>query len=342
MRAPAPGVMPLRTCRRFLIEEPSQLGEARRYVATLGASLALDEVRCGKLSIIASEMATNILKHAGKGEILVRPVVSGDSLGVEMIAIDRGPGIADLERSLADGFTTGSTLGQGLGAMKRLSDTFDISSHPGKGTCILSTVCASDSAEDGSFEFGGVNVPYPGEEMCGDSWAIVEEVGSFSTLVVDGLGHGPSAATAAAEAVQGFIDGSHLSLDMLLQNLHGRLRSTRGAAIFVCKQAAGSDDLAFAGVGNIRASLWHEGRTKGLISQNGTAGVQMKPVRPLSEKFPCGAILVLASDGLSSRWTLDGYQGLVTRHPSLIGAVLYRDFSRGTDDATVMVVRRTR
>ena len=342
MRTSVPGVMPLRTCRRFLIEEPSQVGEARRFVAALGASLELDEIRCGKLSIIASEMATNILKHAGRGEILIRPTVSGDALGVEMLAIDRGPGIADLDRSFSDGFTTGSTLGQGLGAMRRLSDIFDISSQAGKGTCILSTVCASDSQGESAYEFGGLNVPYPGEDMCGDSWAIVESEGHFSALVVDGLGHGPSAATAAGEAVQGFIEGHHIAIDMLLQNLNGRLRSTRGAAVFLCKQNAGSDDLVFAGVGNIRASIWHEGKTKGLISQNGTAGVQMKPVRPLSEKLAVGAILVLASDGLSSRWALDGYPGLVTRHPSLIAAVLYRDFSRGTDDATVMVVRRTR
>ena len=102
-----------------------------------------------------------------------------------------------------------------------------------------------------------------------------------------------------------------------------------------------SGALLYAGVGNIAGTvLDRNGRSHGLVSNNGTVGAYMRAVRPLSCDWPAGDLLVMHSDGLKGAWSLNGYPGLQARHPAIVGAVLHRDFLRGADDATVVVLRR--
>jgi hypothetical protein len=86
--------------------------------------------------------------------------------------------------------------------------------------------------------------------------------------------------------------------------------------------------------------LDRNGRSHGLVSNNGTVGARMKAVQTFSCDWPAGDLLVMHSDGLKSAWSLGSYPGLLTRHPAIVGAVLHRDFQRGADDATIVVLRR--
>ena len=85
-----------------------------------------------RIITVVSELARNIVKYAGRGEVTLSELPGG--LGVQVVATDHGPGIADPERALEDHYSTGGTLGLGLPGVKRLMDEFSLESAPGKGT----------------------------------------------------------------------------------------------------------------------------------------------------------------------------------------------------------------
>ena len=108
----------------------------RQEVRTRAVQAGLGLVDQTKIVTAASELARNALDYGGGGTVLIECVEEGGRRGVRLTFEDRGPGIADIERALADGFTTGQGLGLGLGGAKRLSNEFSIWSRPGEGTRI--------------------------------------------------------------------------------------------------------------------------------------------------------------------------------------------------------------
>ncbi|MGZ8295425.1 MAG: serine/threonine protein kinase, partial [Telluria sp.] len=97
--------------------------------------------------------------------------------------------------------------------------------------------------------------------------------------------------------------------------------------------------LQFAGVGNIAGSVIGGGPRRHLLSHNGIVGSNLRKVQQFEQPWDSGSLLILHSDGLGTRWDLDAYPGLAFAHCAVIAAVLYRDFTRGRDDATVVAVR---
>jgi serine/threonine protein phosphatase PrpC len=160
-------------------------------------------------------------------------------------------------------------------------------------------------------------------------------------LVADGLGHGPEAARASRAAVVSFLEQGTVDVTELLKGAHGELRSTRGAAVALASFTPGEARLDFAGVGNISGSVLSAQGVQRMVSMNGTLGHQLHRVQPFSYTWSPDAMLVMCSDGLLTQWRVDGYPGLLSRHPALVAGVLYRDFCRGRDDVTVLVVRET-
>src|SRR5580698_6689616 len=112
--------------RRHVIEEESQIGEARRDAQRLAIAYGLDATQTGRVAIAATELASNLLRHGGGGELLLQPIRSGAAENIELLAIDKGRGMNDVARCLGDGYSTGGTSGTGLGAVRRLYAEFDI------------------------------------------------------------------------------------------------------------------------------------------------------------------------------------------------------------------------
>ena len=330
--------------RSIAVAEQSQVAEARRQGAALAREAGFDEQKAGALALVVTEAATNLVRHAEGGEILLRGLNGAGPVGIEVLALDRGRGIANLPESLSDGYSTRGTPGNGLGAIRRQSDVFEVYSQPGRGTAILSRVFASRVPAPSEFdayamEAAAVCLPVRGEEESGDAWSFLPLAASSRLLVADGLGHGEGAAIASATAVETL--RAHPSLDLLplFQRLHEALRATRGAVAAVAEVLPGPGLLRYAGVGNISASVWSSGGSQRLVSMNGTLGYAVSRVREFSYSWPPEGVLVLHSDGLQTRWSLDDYPGLVARDPALVAGVLYRDWARGRDDVTVMVAR---
>jgi anti-sigma regulatory factor (Ser/Thr protein kinase) len=329
----------------FPLREASQVAAARRGGNDLGTSLGFDETQAGRLALVITEAATNILKHAQEGQILLRGLEDGGVRGVEVLALDNGPGIVNFSASQADGVSTTGTAGTGLGAMHRLADAFDIHTAAGKGTAIYMTVWAQAGYRPGAaYECGAVQVAIAGEDVCGDDWGLHVDGQSITVMVADGLGHGPEAHLASRGATDVLPGHPGQAPARLLDLAHGALRGTRGAAVAVASASALTGKLLFAGVGNIAACLYPAGALpdarRQLMSHNGIVGHNMRKVQQFELPWQPGSFLILASDGLTTQWNLDQYPGLVHCHPALIAGVLFRDFFRKRDDVTVLVLRQ--
>src|SRR5689334_20174761 len=134
--------------RQFLTEivDPSHAGEARRVAVELAESVGFNQTDRGKIAIAVTEMATNLVKHAQHGKLLYEPVRHNGSVGVRVLALDKGPGIRNVSEALQDGYSTYGSSGNGLGAVRRLSSVFDLYSMPSLGTCILTEFLAANQA----------------------------------------------------------------------------------------------------------------------------------------------------------------------------------------------------
>lgn len=324
----------------FHVGELSEIAAARRAAAEMARRLKFDETRAGRLAIVVTEAATNIVKHAVEGEILMRPVNVDGHCGVEVIAIDSGPGMASIDAFMADGTSTAGTYGVGMGAIRRQSDSFDIYSAPGKGTVVMMVIWRVDGpVPQTGWETGAVCLPIPGEDECGDTWGVSYRRGGLSVVVADGLGHGPEAAVASTASVDVSLDFAKGSPGARLEDAHAALRATRGAAVAIADIDCYTGKLVFAGVGNIAASIVSNGPRRHLLSHNGIVGSNLRKVQEFEQPWDSSSLLILATDGINTRWDLAPYPGLSFNHASVIAAVLYRDFQRGRDDATVVVVR---
>lgn len=320
------------------VHDASQIGAARRAAVTLAEQLGCTATVGGNVALVVTELATNLVRHGGGGELLIRPMAEV-GMGLEIVAVDRGPGMANVDQALRDGFSTGGTNGTGLGAVRRIADRCDIFSAPGAGTAVLARIGLGPGSQRPGPVVSGVSVPMAGEEVCGDAWAWAGGAGRWSVLVADGLGHGPAAALAAEEAVRVFREHSSASAEDLLGLAHAALRPTRGAALGLAQVRPADGEMIFTGVGNIGGAVITSGASRSLVSQAGIVGHEWRKAQSFTYPWSEGSVVVLYSDGLQTRWTLERYPALASRDPALLAAVLYRDFSRGRDDVTVVAGR---
>ena len=323
------------------VADPSQISAARRGAEALARELGFDELRAGRVAIVATEMASNIHKHASRGDFLATRFADSTGRGIELLAMDKGPGIVDVVRALEDGYSTAGSPGTGLGAIRRQADIFDIYSRPGAGTVAMARILGEGddvpAAADG--ERGIVLVSYPGEVECGDSWAFGRKSGAPTLFAVDGSGHGSQAAVAARRAVEAVEKSDQADSVRIMETIHRALAPTRGAAIAVARVDRPARLVRFAGVGNISAALISEGAIKRMVSMNGTAGHVAPRVREFAYPFSGDATIILHSDGVSAKWDFAAYPGLAACRPSVIAGVLSRDFRRTNDDALIAVLR---
>jgi anti-sigma regulatory factor (Ser/Thr protein kinase) len=329
--------MEVNTTLRVPVAERSQVSAARIEARDLARAAGFSEEDEYRAGLVVTELATNLVKHAAEGgEILLR-TMAAPVRGIEILAIDSGPGVPDITRALQDGVSSGDSAGTGLGAIRRLSDVFDIHSSPA-GTAILACVTAHGEPDPWSrITTGGVSVPIQGEPVSGDLWSATLIADEMTVIVVDGLGHGAG----AHEAARAVLDAANPAVgpQQALERMHQAVRHTRGAAAAVARLSPGTHSVVFAGIGNISGVVVTDTSQHQMVSSNGTLGHQAQGVREYVYPWPAGAVVVFFSDGLASHWKLDRYPGLSQRHPALIAAVLYRDHRRRRDDVTVVVAR---
>jgi anti-sigma regulatory factor (Ser/Thr protein kinase) len=318
------------------VTDTSSVGEVRRVALLAAQRLGFDETRSGEFALLATESTRNVLVHGGGGQVLVAGMKEPGGAVARILAMDKGPGIANIGRAMSDGYSTAGTMGGGLGAMQRMATALEIFTSR-NGTIVLMELGKAEACDQ--LQIAGLAVPYPGERFCGDGWTFHHTRDRLLVLVVDGLGHGIDAAEAAQEAIRTFHQHAELGPAEILGYLHDGLRKTRGAVGAIAEIRPKEKTLVYAGVGNIGAVLLAGGTSRSLVSHNGTLGMTIARIQEFRVEWPTDGVLVLHSDGLQSRWDLSAYAGLMVKHPAVIGGALLRDFRRQRDDASVVVVK---
>lgn len=337
----APSFAPAAEDRWWVIDEIGAVAAVRRAVATMATELRFGEDRIAEVGIVVSELATNLVHHAGGGQLAVR-VSEHRAPTLRIMAIDSGPGSRDITALIADGASTAKTLGIGLGACMRLSSSFDIYSVPAVGTVVeveMADARTPEADPGGTPWAGALTRPLSGEGPCGDTTAVFARPRGWLAMVADGLGHGMLAAVAsqrAAEVLEGCQGDSPATA---LARIHTALTSTRGAAISVVEYDAHAQVLRYAGVGNVVVRVAGPTGERSLLGQPGIVGHRMPHVRDVTEHVPDGSAVVMHSDGLNQRWSLTDLPGVLEHRPAVIGACLMRAASTRRDDAGILVLR---
>lgn len=318
------------------------MGEARRHAANVATSLGFNETMAGRVALIVTELGTNLFKHTHEGRLLIA-TRAGSNAEIEILSIDSGPGIANIDNSMQDGYSTSGSPGTGLGATKRLADDFEIFSDLSSGTIIVARVRRQSlqAVFRDHFRLGVVSLCAPGESECGDGWAVALDGEKAAILMADGLGHGPDAMEAAETAATLFVAKPFESLSLALEKSHAALRMTRGAAVAIIIVDTQLSNIQSAGAGNIITRIVSGTVNRTILSQHGTVGIQIRRIQEISHAWPPYALIIMHSDGLISRWSSEVLAGVIGLDPSIAAAILLRDFCRGRDDVTILVLRRS-
>jgi anti-sigma regulatory factor (Ser/Thr protein kinase) len=332
-----------------VVEDQLHVSSLRLQAMAMGRAHGFDADAVDRLGVVVTEMAANIARHATRGHIVLRPVGEHATGCVEILALDKGPGIADMTRAMRDSesLRPAAQRDRGFAGIRRLADLFDIYSQPGRGTAVVAHVGAhSGRASTGGCagalmhgSVGVVSVPLRGEDECGDDWAVDARAGRLVAMVVDGLGHGPDAAVAALAAMSAFRDVAGDYPQGILEAMHTAMHRTRGAALSVTVLDTARRTARFCGVGNVDGRVLTGGANRQMMPQSGIVGHTMPRMQLVEIPWPTGGRLVMHSDGISSRWEVGHYPGILARHPALLAGVVFRDFARDRDDATVLVLR---
>lgn len=317
------------------VDDTTRVGQARRCAVQVAQVAGFDEDDTGRVALVATELATNILKHAGRGTLQVQAISGTQGAGVEIVAVDKGPGF-DFAACLTDGHSTAGTKGIGLGAVSRQAQVVDMFADA-RGSVVMARFYPRTGGHR-DMRYGASQRSYKGDPLCGDGWRVAYDESLRTAMLVDGLGHGAQAHDAARAAMDAFSAHDARDPSAGMDALHGAMSGTRGGAVAIAAFDEARGHLRFAGIGNISAALHSLEGSRGLASHPGIVGVQYRNARAFDFPGAAGKLLILHSDGLQTRWSLSDYPGLALRHPAVIAGVLLRDFDRGRDDATVVVL----
>lgn len=314
----------------------SGIAEARRIAVQHAAAAGFTDAERSNVAIVTTELATNLLRHAREGVLTITSQRPPSVAVILLLAVDKGPGIADISMSLTDGYSSVGTFGGGLGAVSRLSTTLDVHSTPA-GTVLVAELVRGRAST--APRLAGFTLAKEGQDMNGDRWDCRQVDGGFAVLVCDGLGHGAFAGRASSEAVDTFRRAAWRGPKDMLTHIDVALRSTRGAAAAVAYIDASRRRLHYCGVGNVSGCIVSGESSRHLVSHNGILGHTGGRIAEFDYDFGPDSTLVMHSDGMSSRWQPSDFGATWERHPGIVAGLLYRDFARGNDDVAAAVVR---
>ncbi|RDI14570.1 SpoIIE family protein phosphatase [Flavobacterium sp. AG291] len=327
----------------YKIDDRSYVSYVKREIHTLVVGEGFSSQKVGEIDIVVSELTSNLVKFAEEGELLYR--VSSDENGpfFEIYCIDNGKGISNLARMRQDGISTSDTLGQGLGAIERLSHTSSVFTNKGWGTLVHSKIYAKDfnpSALKKNIDIGAVQVCCPGEKVCGDGYAVKRFGNGYQFFMGDGLGHGINAHEAAEEAIKAFKDCKEQSPSEVLRYINQQVKKTRGLVATVVYLDFEAKKWMLCGIGNISTSIYTGLSARNYTPYNGIIGHNIpRTINDSVQDLEKYQTLIMHSDGLRTRWNLSELAGILKFDPNVIAAVLYKDNARHNDDMTVFAAK---
>jgi anti-sigma regulatory factor (Ser/Thr protein kinase) len=332
----------LHTFYEFIVDGEHQISFAREEAKSIAKKFGFGNPKLEEIAIIVSELASNIHKYAGAGKIIIVPFVSANLKALDIYSVDHGPGIEDINRVLQDGYTTKTSLGIGLGAVKRMSDEFDIYSFFKDSlinkniTIIFSRKYLKDSEKHYKFAF--LSRALKGEDYNGDALFLNIEGKKLTAALIDGIGHGEIAYTASYRAINYLIKNYEKNLDDILQDIDKELNHTFGAVASIIKIDKQKRKMIHAGVGNISARVLNAVNKINPISTNGYLGSNKIKIKTEEYDWSPNNIIIMTSDGIREKWNLSYYNELMAKHPAIIAQFIFQFFAKPNDDASIFVI----
>jgi anti-sigma regulatory factor (Ser/Thr protein kinase) len=325
----------------FTVADRSYFALLKKEIHVLAVKAGFSDNKVGEVDIIVAEMVSNLVKHAGGGRLLVKLVEEQHIEGIEFISIDDGEGISELNRMMTDGASTTNTLGHGLGAIRRLSNLFQVYSQKDWGTIMLSRLFKEELPyQKKANEIRSVVVSKPGEEKCGDAFHCRIGSHAIRLFLGDGLGHGAEAALAVNSAIQIFKTRKDDSAVEIIKELHRGVRKTRGLVGTVALYLKEEKRWRICGVGNICTRLINGIELKNNMSYNGIIGHNIpNSMKDQEVDAENAQVILLCSDGIRTKWDLTKYPGILKHDLSILAAGIFKDHARHTDDMSVVAVR---
>jgi anti-sigma regulatory factor (Ser/Thr protein kinase) len=317
----------------------------RSKLFAIGQRLGFSDLKRQNMALVAAEMVSNQLKYAGGRGMIQVWEQPGPVL--DILALDYGPGIADLKLAQQDGYSSTNTLGKGLGSIQRLADEIYIhtqaasAERQGKvwtGTAVLARFGKGNNGTAGSRTNTGLFArALVDERFNGDRLYLQATDNGLRWLHLDGLGHGQSAQSATANLASCLMENEQP--EAMLQTLHERLRESRGAVAILADLDLQSRQLVLHGIGDMQAYVVQGDALQRLSFGPGVLGKEYRPPMPQVIDLAAKATVITASDGIRRSWDEAAFPGLFHQHPQLIAYVLGNIMGRISDDQSLCVVR---
>lgn len=303
-----------------------------RIATETGDQLGLRSARLRDLEVALAELGRDLLRHPGGGWVELRRLYSRIRFDIAGVGV----------------VVSSPAVGLRFDALEHMASRCDAYALPGRGTAVAAEFWPVNVAPAVALA-QGLSRPIPGEPGSGDHFCVRTTQDGWTVMVVDGLGHGPLAAVASAEATKAFRGAGSDEPVEIMDEIHQALETTRGAAVAIARLEPQRHRIRFAGIGNIAAAVVtgsdarHSSRSQptrhGMTSSPGIVGHQYGTVREYAYPLDDESMVVMHSDGLTDRWNLAAYPGLADHDPLVVAATLMRDAGIRHDDACVLVAR---
>jgi len=327
----------------LLIRSDADVILARTEGEKLARSIGMEKAQVADVAIAISELASNLVKHkVREGKIIIREIRAGENKGIEVVSSDLGPGIADIDQAMTDGYSTAASLGIGLPAVNRLMDEFQIRSNIGEGTLVTTRKWVKPEMPYipvSELDLSVFSRPVPGQRFNGDAYFVKRYEDKITFAVIDGLGHGQAAQEAAQAAVDCLENYYRRPFAEIFQLCHQRLKRTRGAAISLCRISLKDRVMTHAGIGNVQTRVYSSEKAPAPFCMNGTLGVAMRTVKVDDYPLLENNTIIMFSDGISGRFSPDNIHGFLSLEPQRLAKRIMDNHAKDNDDATIIVGR---
>lgn len=329
------------TFSTYKIDDRSLIAFIKREIHNLALQIGFTPHRAAETDIIVAELTSNLIKYANGGELLYRAHLENDQNQIEIYCLDKGVGFENVAKIMNDGYSSSNTLGHGLGSIKRLSNDFQIYSIRNWGCVQYVKICERLDITlpplKSCLNYTTIAVNYPGEKLCGDGYYVKHSNKGFQIFVGDGLGHGESANEAVEAAIKVFRQTIEWEPANILREIHTKVKKTRGLVATIASVDYKSEVWNICGIGNINTRIYNGLENKTYTPYNGIIGHNIpRTLNSTIVPYKKHQIIIMHSDGLRTRWSLNDLTSIFKQSPGIIAASLFKENIRGTDDATIL------